>query len=950
MTLLSSEWESYGRIEGAQSSYATLPRILLDYDELQQKNLSTRQVDRQAKQIYVDTENVLQQVLGEFRSVVSDKFATEDQVAMATFEFEQKVHTARLIDFPEDAMIKISRSILDTTFDADSRVAQAAAMLASVFGNTPTLNSSKEQYLKNKLVKAVASKVLNSKVPKTMLQTMGIGVVEGSKDSLTDKVIKSAEKHGRSVVATAGIMAVAGSVLFPNVAHASEPTPQVTPIAQTVNTTGPEIVSVSPSNSILDTSPKTISITPDTGAPIPTTPEVVAVKAETKTNSSDKKKSSLIPSPSSAQGVLDSNKTLNSAPPKISIGPDNSADATNSPEVVSIAPSVDTSPTIPSPEQLGDSTTTPNAPITPAPISLTPEQPATPSTPDQQLTANQIALQSITAEIDNNDIDLATAKIIMAFHVDPVPSDSASANKDNTATVPNTALKANIDSLRIAYAALLAAGGHSDINAENTTIAAITILNAASNDLSILQSKDLMSLVDNAKTPTDAYQARVFKTFSDAATKTFTDNPDLMKSLTSIDATRLQEIYAYILMNETSDADLANAAQVLRDEDAKAAAEKLAADKAAADKAAAEKAAADAAGKAAQEQAGASTQTPEVEAIQSMIDGSSAIQQRKYQAIQFYMNKGLTGMQAAAIVGNLTGESGLDPAKKQYGGGIGRDLAQWSIGGHRYNGLIAYALSVGKPETDFGVQLEYIWIELNGDYKGALHSLQAAQNMTDAVYAIQGKYEITYAYLHRDSNPDRFIAERDTRVGLIQAEYDAFVNKVTAINAARAAVAKAKADAAAAAAALAASQDNLTKLIDTTIDSITDPVTHLYKGPNYVTHYGARQCTLGVYLAQRALGNAAFPNNLADGKDFVANLVKDGYAQDPTPHVGDIFSTTTWTSKKNKYGHTGIVDFVYPDMHIRIQEMNHEYTGGYDTREVPLDVVENQMTFAKPTK
>ncbi len=70
--------------------------------------------------------------------------------------------------------------------------------------------------------------------------------------------------------------------------------------------------------------------------------------------------------------------------------------------------------------------------------------------------------------------------------------------------------------------------------------------------------------------------------------------------------------------------------------------------------------------------------------------------------------------------------------------------------------------------------------------------------MTDAVTAIQTKYEITYASLYRGSNPQRFINERNTRVSLVQGEYNAYENQVAALNAAAekaAAAAKAAADA-----------------------------------------------------------------------------------------------------------------------------------------------------------
>src|SRR5262245_59249479 len=52
-----------------------------------------------------------------------------------------------------------------------------------------------------------------------------------------------------------------------------------------------------------------------------------------------------------------------------------------------------------------------------------------------------------------------------------------------------------------------------------------------------------------------------------------------------------------------------------------------------------------------------------------------------FAAFTFFVSKGLTPIQAAGIVGNLDQESGVDPNSVQYGGGPGRGIAQWSVGG-----------------------------------------------------------------------------------------------------------------------------------------------------------------------------------------------------------------------------------------------------------------------------
>src|SRR5262249_41492452 len=69
-------------------------------------------------------------------------------------------------------------------------------------------------------------------------------------------------------------------------------------------------------------------------------------------------------------------------------------------------------------------------------------------------------------------------------------------------------------------------------------------------------------------------------------------------------------------------------------------------------------------------------------------------------AYDFFVGKGLTNFQAAGIVGNLDQESGVDPASVQYGGGPGRGIAQWSVGGRwdtsANDNVLAYAASKGQ--------------------------------------------------------------------------------------------------------------------------------------------------------------------------------------------------------------------------------------------------------------
>ena len=113
-------------------------------------------------------------------------------------------------------------------------------------------------------------------------------------------------------------------------------------------------------------------------------------------------------------------------------------------------------------------------------------------------------------------------------------------------------------------------------------------------------------------------------------------------------------------------------------------------------------------------------------------------------AYDFFVGKGLTNFQAAGIVGNLDQESGVNPAAVQFGGGPGRGIAQWSVGG-RWDtsnpNVLAYAKQQGLSATSLNLQLEFIWLELTTVGYGYTQ-LKATTNVTDATTVFMDKYEI----------------------------------------------------------------------------------------------------------------------------------------------------------------------------------------------------------------
>src|SRR5262249_5165003 len=110
----------------------------------------------------------------------------------------------------------------------------------------------------------------------------------------------------------------------------------------------------------------------------------------------------------------------------------------------------------------------------------------------------------------------------------------------------------------------------------------------------------------------------------------------------------------------------------------------------------------------------------------------------------FFVQKGLTNFQSAGIIGNLDQESGGNPNAIQYGGGPGRGIAQWSVGG-RWDtsnpNENAFAAGKGERIWSLNAQLESIWYELTTVGYG-FPALKATTNVTDATLTFMDKYEI----------------------------------------------------------------------------------------------------------------------------------------------------------------------------------------------------------------
>jgi hypothetical protein len=134
----------------------------------------------------------------------------------------------------------------------------------------------------------------------------------------------------------------------------------------------------------------------------------------------------------------------------------------------------------------------------------------------------------------------------------------------------------------------------------------------------------------------------------------------------------------------------------------------------------------------------------------SFTDGNDSMSEAslsspEHTAFNYFVSKGLSKVQAAGIIGNLMQESSVNPGAVQYGGGPGRGIAQWSVGGRwdtsHHDNVTWFAGLHGTSRWSLGTQLDFIWYELTSIGYG-LSSLRAASTVSAATIAFQDRFEI----------------------------------------------------------------------------------------------------------------------------------------------------------------------------------------------------------------
>ena len=131
-----------------------------------------------------------------------------------------------------------------------------------------------------------------------------------------------------------------------------------------------------------------------------------------------------------------------------------------------------------------------------------------------------------------------------------------------------------------------------------------------------------------------------------------------------------------------------------------------------------------------------STQAPAEEEVKKEVSKKEENRTTENIIWDYLKEHGYTDIQTAAIIGNLYQESGLNPAKVEYGNNHeGYGIVQWSYG--RKQQLFSYCDSKGKAHDDLDCQLEFLIKELKSSqfYQPHLDTFNNPYSINEATEA-----------------------------------------------------------------------------------------------------------------------------------------------------------------------------------------------------------------------
>jgi Phage tail lysozyme len=822
---------------------------------------------------------------------------------------ERALDSARKIELPTDAMQSLILGFIDYAIINPHGVSPQVRRAAADFG----LAIGDDDFIITKATRIAELYTAGDKAPDTsndiyrqqltfdILNELGLQIEVQHVPSMIDDIAHYAKSHAPNmpnVTKTAASIALASAIIAtPSIAHASDTNPVPVQVSVDIPAAAEPEAATAPA--------------------VPTTPELIAVTVEVAISdpAAPVFESQVVAAPVpnvSEQSVSVSvavEQPTSDAPVAVEIIPDtNALNAVQAPVEVSVAP-IESVVGVPveNPDGTIDIVQPDDA------IVVLPEQVTETVGPDQQpLTDKQLAVNHIVKIISKEgDVDAASGLIVDSFGAVPDTTPGA-AEQSPIVRTTNDALVARAGELESSFIPVMYGQGHTQAEYVNTTLTALSILQAATIDQTILQSQEVKDMMANIIRPTDPYPARLFdeylakvkaelgaeiaidpSTIIDGTTDEFTQQTTGPRTLlTNVDPqyhAQIEMLYTYTLIAISTDAEQATAIQSMKDADAKAAAEKAAAEAAAK----------------AQEQA-ANPQSAESEALQQLIDNTPAMPMKnKFITMKYFMDKGMLDYRAAGIVGNFVGESGMNPGSEQIDGDA-KYMPQWEK--DRLVAFEAWAAANNRDPYDIYTQLDYVWMELNSPIRGwALKSLNKSDNLRDAAAAFYYDFETPWiSYNGTQAQQDVDITKRTN--GGADA-LDAFHAEVNVVNEARAAAAKAEAERKA---NMGMNLEQARAFVATYLDS-DDSVNYLGGAGRNCNGGPLSNCvSFSTYFINKFTDIQHFKKgdgteNPGDGKDVVANIL----ARNPNiehghvPKPGAIFSTTKGYS--TQFGHTGVI-------------------------------------------
>jgi hypothetical protein len=147
-----------------------------------------------------------------------------------------------------------------------------------------------------------------------------------------------------------------------------------------------------------------------------------------------------------------------------------------------------------------------------------------------------------------------------------------------------------------------------------------------------------------------------------------------------------------------------------------------------------------------------------------------ALTSNQHTAFRYFVARGLTKRQSAGIVGNLIQESSVNPRAIEFGGGPGRGIAQWSVGGRwnvsHHDNVTWYASNHSESRWGLDTQLAFTWYELRSVGGYGLAALRKTSTIRGATIVFERDFEKCGQ------------CDEDRRVSYARQVYNAFAGRI----------------------------------------------------------------------------------------------------------------------------------------------------------------------------